>query len=41
MSCFSYEEVVFDSDSEFAGDVHAGLDSEDLAGEEFFVVLLI
>ena len=41
MSCFSYEEVVFDSDSEFAGDVDAWLDGENLAGEEFFVVLLI
>ena len=41
MSCFSYEDVVFDSDSEFAGDVDAWLDGEDLAGVEFLFVLLI
>jgi len=41
VSCFSYEEVVFDSDSELAGDVDAGLDGEDLAGEEFLFVLCV
>lgn len=36
-----YEDVVFYSDAEFAGDVYAGLDRDDLAGLEFaFAVCL-
>jgi len=31
---FSYEDVVFDSDSELAGHVYAGFDCQDLAGFE-------
>src|SRR4030042_7116470 len=34
-SCFGYEDVVFDADSELAGDVYAGLDCDNLAGLEF------
>jgi len=35
VSCFGYEDVVFDSDAELAGDVYAGFDCDDLAGLEF------
>ena len=35
MSCFGYEDVVFDSHAELTGDVYAGLDCDDLAGFEF------
>ena len=35
MSGFGYEDVVFNSDAELAGDVYAGLDCDDLACLEF------
>jgi len=35
VACFGYEDVVFDSYAEPAGDVYAGLDCDDLAGFEF------
>ena len=35
MAGFGYEDVVFDSDAELAGDVYAGLDCQNLASFEF------
>lgn len=35
MPGFGYEDVVFYSDAELAGDVHAGLDCDYLTGFEF------
>ena len=34
VSGFGYEDVIFDTDSELAGDVYAGFDCDDLAGLE-------
>jgi len=35
VSGFGYEDVVFNSHTEFAADVYAGFDRNDLAGFEF------